>query len=370
MGFALGLITWALLNTAYALTDIVWKPVLMGAVPVALVPLLCMAGGAAIGWWNEHFQSAPEPFTEVIDTTRKKGSYKIKRPVPAFVSFVMPLACGGPVGPEAGLTGFIAAGCTRIGAALSRIRARMNGVAAGFSRAEKYVVYGAGVVGGVLGVVAYGAWFGGMGVPRFGIPALTLQAVLWMVPLTLAGMALSGVLRLGTAVFSDIAHHMRGGEVVRAACCGLVLGATATALPYVLFPGTEQMGAVLAHPEQIGAAELALTSVAKMLLLTLCLSFGWHGGPFFPLIFCASCLGLAISLAAGIDPALCVTVTSAALLGRFTRKPGIATAILLLCVPVRGIVWAIIPLLAGALLPTVEELAKEFAARRAAWREI
>ena len=357
LGFVLGFVTWVLLNIAYKLTDVVWAPFTSGNLPWLLVPAVCVAVGALIGWWNKRFHSAPEPFAKVIATSLSEGSYAIEKPAHSFVSFLLPLAFGGPVGPEAGLTGFIAAGCTNIGAAMHAARQRARGVASALSRQQKYVVYGAGVVGGVLGVVTYCALFGGMGLPRFTVPSLSLQSLVWLVPLTIAGLALSGLMRLGMSAFGKLSARFQQREIARAAACGLALGAAALALPYVLFPGTEQLAELIEVAGSVGTVELVATSVVKMLLLTLCLSMGWSGGPFFPLIFCASSLALAISLGAGVNAGLCLIVVTAALLGRFTRKPALALGILLLCVPVRGLLWAAIPLLTGVYLPTIEELA-------------
>lgn len=362
LGFVLGFVTWVLLNCAYALTDVVWDPFLVGGAPLWLIPVVCTAGGALLGWWNHRFKSAPEPFAKVIARTRAEGFYKIEHPIPSFVSFLLPLAFGGPVGPEAGLTGFIAAGCTKIGSVLTRLHGHGQDHPGAFTRNQKVLVYGVGIVGGLLGVRQYSALFGGMSVPRFGIPEFSMQALLWVIPLTFAGLALSGVMRLGSWASEQFAQRVPLNEIARAALCGLVLGIVALALPYVLFPGTEQLGEVLGSFASIGAGELALTALVKMFMLTFCLAMGWHGGPFFPLIFCASCLGLSVALVAGVDLALGAIVVTSALLGRFTRKIGLAAAILLLCVPVRAALWAVVPLVAGALLPTIEELV---ASRRA-----
>lgn len=356
LGFVLGFASWALLSVAYTSIELVWHPVTSGAVPTVAAIAICCIGGALMGWWNRRCKSAPEPFAQVVQTALANGSYEIKRPFASFVSFLLPLACGGPVGPEAGLSGFIAAGCTKIGSALRRVCGARSGLTS--SRAQKTFVYGIGIAGGVAGIACFMATIGGAGVPRFDIPAFSAAAVAWVVPLTLAGMVLSWVFRRCTTLSERISKRFGDREPLRAAAYGLVLALTSLALPYVLFPGTEQAAELLSSWGDMGAFALMATAVAKLALLALCLAMGWHGGPFFPLIFSAMCCGLAFSSAFGVDAALAVTVVSAALLGRYTRKAGLALAILLLCVPVRGVLWALPPLLAGALLPTVEELAE------------
>ncbi len=358
LGCALGVAAWVLLSCAYGLCDLVWHPFAQGSAPRWLVPAACMAGGAVVGWLNARFHSAPEPFARVISVTRKQGFYRIERPLASLAAFLAPLAFGAPVGPEAGLAGFIAAGCTHIGNVFRRIQSRFDMTTDTRPPVFRPLVYGAGIAGGLCGVALYTSVTGGMGVPRFEIPALSVSSVAWVLPLTLAGLALSRLLQISGAASEALSRHLPSSEVLRASLCGALLGLVALQLPYVLFAGTEQLPAVLADPAALGAGELAATAVGKLCLLSLCLALGWHGGPFFPLIFSASCLGLAISLTAGIDAALCAIVVTAALIGRFTRKPALGLGIIALCVPVRALPWAIVPLLVGVYLPTVEELVR------------
>ncbi|MDO4437806.1 MAG: chloride channel protein [Coriobacteriaceae bacterium] len=361
MGFTLGFASWALLSIAYAAIEIVWHPITSGAVPAAAAIAICCAGGALMGWWNHRFNSAPEPFAQVVKSALANGSYEVRRPFASFVSFLLPLACGGPVGPEAGLSGFIAAGCTKIGVAIRR--ACGTGACLTSSRVQKTVIYGIGVAGGVAAFGYFTSTVGGAGIPRFGVPELSAISVAWVIPLTLAGMALSWVFRRCTDLSERISKQFGSNDPLRGAACGLALALASIALPYVLFPGTEQAMELLNSWGNMGGAVLMATAIVKLALLALCLAMGWHGGPFFPLIFSAMCCGLAFSAAFGVDAALAVTVVSAALLGRYTRKAGLALAILLLCVPLRGVLWALLPLLAGAMLPTIEDLAERRASR-------
>ncbi len=358
LGCALGAAAWALLSCAYGLCDLVWHPFAQGSAPRWLVPVVCTAGGAVVGWLNARFHSAPEPFARVISVAREQGFYRIERPLPSLAAFLAPLAFGAPVGPEAGLTGFIAVGCTHIGDVFRRIQSRFGMMTDARPPVFRPLVYGAGIAGGLCGVALYTRVAGGMGVPRFEIPALSASSVAWVLPLTLTGLALSRLLQLSGAASEALSRHLPTSEVLRASLCGALLGLVALQLPYVLFAGTEQLPAVLADPAALGAGELAATAVGKLCMLSLCLALGWHGGPFFPLIFSASCLGLAISLMVGIDAALCAIVVTTALIGRFTRKPALGLAIIALCVPVRALPWAIVPLLAGVYLPTIEDLVR------------
>ena len=133
--------------------------------------------------------------------------------------------------------------------------------------------------------------------------------------------------------------------------CGLALGATALALPYVLFPGTAQAADLAGQWANMPAAVLVATGVAKTAFVALCLNLGWSGGPFFPLIFCGVSTGFGIAAATGADAMLCTAVVSTALIAGFTRKPAMTLLVMLLCFPVRSLPFMAPAALAGALLP-------------------
>ncbi len=356
LGFALGLGVWALLSLVQVLIMLIWAPVEGGLVsPLAMI-LVCAAGGAVLGWWNERFNSAPHPMAEVMARTRAKGGYDLDRPVAALGSFLMPLALGAPLGPEAGLSGFLAAGGTAISRVLHKIAFGKEGSTCRFTRPQAIALAVFGVLGTLAGAKTWNAISGREGIPRLPVVEFSIDALLWLVPLSILGMSLSWVLRRSDSVASKLASRIHAGVTLKAALCGSIVAIAATALPLVLYAGTEQLPALMENPAAHTSLELAVTSVAKICLLSLCLHFGWEGGPFFPLIFSAACCGVAVAQLTGVDAVLAVTVFSAALVGRFTRKVGLSLVVMALIVPVRGLIWAIVPLVAGALLPTVDEL--------------
>lgn len=356
LGLALGFGCWALLSLVQLLIELVWDVALPAAVTPLAAVAACAAGGAALGWWNRRFRSAPHPMGEVIALSREQGGYRLERPAASLVSFLAPLALGAPLGPEAGLSGFIAAGATRAADALHRVAFRGRVAGARFTSVQARALAVAGVAGGILGAKAWNLVSGREGIPRLPAAAFSLESLAWLLPLTVAGMALSWVLRRSDGLWSSVSARCGGIGPAGAAACGAVFALVSLGLPLVLFAGTEQLMGLLGPAGAHGSLELAATALAKVALLSLCLHMGWSGGPFFPLIFSAACLGVAISQLAGIDPVLAVTVLSAALVARFTRKLGLSAVVLALIVPLRGMAWALVPLAAGALLPTVEEL--------------
>lgn len=363
LGFVLGLACWMLLSLVQLLIELVWSPVHEGlASPLAMV-VPCAAAGAAIAWWNGRFHSEPQPMGAVVAASREQRGYVLPRPVASLGSFLMPLAFGAPLGPEAGLSGFIAAGATKIADALHGIVLGGPAATHRFTRAHAYLLAFAGTAGGLMGAKVWNAISGRAGIPRLAVVEFSMESLAWLVPLTIAGLVLSWILRRTDSMAAALSARLGESPVLKACACGALVALVAAALPLVSYAGTEQLPELLAAPDAHTALELLATSLVKVALLSLCLNFGWEGGPFFPLIFSAACLGIAISQVAGIDAMLAVTVVAAALVARFTRKLGLSLVVLMMIVPVRGLLWTVVPLAAGALLPTVEELAVRARAR-------
>ena len=89
----------------------------------------------------------------------------------------------------------------------------------------------------------------------------------------------------------------------------------------------------------------------KVVATPLCLNFGWRGGNFFPCIFAGVSCGYGIAVFSGIDPMLCVTVVTTALVACMTRKPLLTLALLILCFPIDGILASGVAALVGSALP-------------------
>lgn len=138
VGFAVGVVVWAVFWLSSVLTSLLWVDARVAIEDILAscgisswwLPIaFCSAGGLAIGVWTATFGGAPESLEKVMATVRKTGGYKLERPVASVVGFLLPLVFGGSIGPEAGLTGIIAAACTRIGRALKSAGLRVKGVA-------------------------------------------------------------------------------------------------------------------------------------------------------------------------------------------------------------------------------------------------
>ena len=138
VGFVVGLVVWAVFWASSFLTNLLWvdaKAALEGALAGAglqfwwLPILFCTAGGLFIGLFTKFTGASPEPLDKVMGQVKETGEYNLEKPAASVVAFLLPLVFGGSVGPEAGLTGIIAAACTKIGRALKGAGVRVKNVA-------------------------------------------------------------------------------------------------------------------------------------------------------------------------------------------------------------------------------------------------
>ena len=84
--------------------------------------------------------------------------------------------------------------------------------------------------------------------------------------------------------------------IIRGVLGGFLLGLLAYALPITIGLGTTDMEIVTQQAAEIGVGLLLVFAVAKVLALSGALSFGFIGGPIFPLLFVGSTVGSAILL--------------------------------------------------------------------------
>ncbi len=84
--------------------------------------------------------------------------------------------------------------------------------------------------------------------------------------------------------------------IIRGVVGGFLLGLLGKALPLTLFLGTDGLSETTSQAAEIGVGLLILFALAKLLALGGALSFGFIGGPIFPLLFVGATLGAAINL--------------------------------------------------------------------------
>lgn len=316
--------------------------------------LLCTLGGVLVGMATNHAGFSLDTLGVVVGHCRTEGGYRVKNWPWALVLFALPIAFGGAVGPEAGVSGFTAAlgtmamhGMRRSGVAVAR-NASSHPLAAAwkalspaasdegrrYARGPRILLWAVAAVGFVIGALVVSRLFGpGAGFPRFdGIDYLGLDAnALWAFLALPLGWVLARLAELAGKAAKLACGRMK--TVPKAVLCGVVLGLVAMALPEVLFSGQSGTRDLLNSWQTMGAGVLLATCVAKLALTQLCEETGWVGGEFFPLIFCGVAAGYAVAAITGGNPMLAVALSTGALVGAATRKWLLTTCVLALCFP-------------------------------------
>ncbi|MFN6486183.1 MULTISPECIES: chloride channel protein [unclassified Nostoc] len=114
---------------------------------------------------------------------------------------------------------------------------------------------------------------------------------------------------------------------VRTTLAGLGLGSLAVLLPLTRYFGHEELDSVLTT--NFGAIFLLTLAFGKMAAISITVTGGWRGGFIIPLFFTGACIGQAVAvLIPGINPALAMICTMAAINAAVTRTP-ISTTLLL-----------------------------------------
>lgn len=393
VGFVVGVVVWGALSLSNLLIQLLWHD-LPAALPfdAPWLPLvLCPFGGLIIGLWTRAFRNAPASLETVMGEVRATGGYRLRGLGSSIVSFLLPLVFGGSIGPEAGLTGIIAAACTWIGNTLKRAGLKVKAVTDltlsatlsavfgapllgivmnaeeqpgapspddySFRRPAKLLLYTAAAFGAFGGAAFIGGLLGGgAGLPRFSSIEAQGIAWLWTVPLALAGWALGLLFHASNRAFGSMTGRFRKDSLMPPLIAGVALGAVAVALPGVLFSGERQCHTIMEEWTAVSALALLAAGALKVVATPLCLNFGWRGGNFFPCIFAGVSFGYGIAALSGIDPMLCVTVVTTALVACMTRKPLLTLALLILCFPIDGILASGVAALVGSALPVPRSL--------------
>ncbi|MCH4053251.1 MAG: chloride channel protein [Atopobiaceae bacterium] len=368
-GFVVGIGCLAALRGVDLLQELVWDRLAL-ALPAPIRPFaplaLCMAGGFAIGLWTKHVGFRIDTLGVIVKHCRAEGGYEFRDMGEALVLFALPIAFGGAVGPEAGVSGIVCALATKamralrrqgvaavsgtsrpLAAALAELLPASRGGSASandrataldaevdwrYDRWPRRVLWGFGGLGFVGGIAFLARMLGpGGGLPRFE-PIDYLHGS-WLVGILAiaCGIVLAGVAGATKKAASATLSGM--GHVQRATICGICLGIVAIWLPDVLFSGQKATGTLISSWQGQGALVLGATCVLKLCLTQLCVEADWVGGEFFPFIYCGVCAGYVLALATGAEPMVPVACACGALVGAATSKPILSTCVLALCFP-------------------------------------
>ena len=121
--------------------------------------------------------------------------------------------------------------------------------------------------------------------------------------------------------------RLPGPIYLRTTLAGGVLGILAALFPLTRYFGHDELNSVIG----VGFSPEALLSLAgvKMLAISITVTGGWRGGIIIPLFFTGACIGKAVAFSIpGLEPALAMICTMAALNAAVTRTP-ISTTLLM-----------------------------------------
>lgn len=342
------------------LQEAIWDHAVAAVGRWAALPL-CVLGGLAVGGATARLGFSLDTLGTVVARCRREGGYRLPGTLgQTLLLFALPIAFGGAIGPEAGVSGLVAALATSGVRILRRsgvaavckpdhpLAAALSVAAPGnrtpdrrYARLPKTLLWGMAGLGFAAGAALFAHIFGPAGsLPRFdAIPyaALDAPAIVTAALGLVLGCALALLSRGTKALLGRIEPRLNQRDaratLWRALACGALMGAVACVLPDVLFSGQSATSGLSASWPATGAATLLATAVAKIVLSNVCVRSGWVGGEFFPLIFCGVSAGFALAAITGADPRLAVAVACAATVSGATGKWLLSTLVLALCFP-------------------------------------
>lgn len=388
LGAFAGLVIWCFLKMVGICTVFVWEKIPNVLGNRWIVVGLCAAGGLCVGILRKLFGDYPEELNVVMGKIKKDKYYDYHPMLVMLLCAFFPLVFGASVGPEAGLTGIIAALCywvgdnvtfakknadvySEVGEAVTLgqlFRSPLFGILAvvegesentgekadskSLTRIEKLLYYGLSTAASFFVIKELNTFFGKAmsGFPSFEeviISRIDYVMLLIYIPLGI-------VLFVFFEKCERLSHAIakRVPAVVKETICGIIIGVMGVFVPMVLFSGEEQMADLM--DGKVICAPLFLIGICllKLVMTTFCISFGMKGGHFFPVIFAGTCMGYGLAGLIFADPAPHVVfaagVITAAMLGAQLKKPLAVAVLLLLCFPARFVFWLFLAAAAGA----------------------
>lgn len=304
-----------------------------------------------------HFLGNPGEIAVIVDNIHFRGGRLDTRKNPAMIlSSLVSIAAGGSAGPEAPLVqvtgsfGTWYANHLRVEGENLRSLS-LAGMAAGFTALfgaplggamfaleilhhqhvlEYYEALMPAIVSSCASYLVF-ATITHLGIaPTWHFPKYNLDniddfalAILFGIIGAAAGWIFMGIFRGCDRLFAQLP----GPIYVRTTLAGLGLGIIAAFLPLTRYFGHEELNEVITS--NFPVFFLLVLAVAKMAAISITVTGGWRGGFIIPIFFTGACLGKAVAaLIPGLNPALAMICTMAALNAAVTRTP-VSTTLLL-----------------------------------------
>ena len=379
IGGVAGSVLWGFLKLMRFLMTLVWETI-PKTWDFTLYPLLiCGIGGLLIGLFRKKFGDYPDELMVVFGKLKKRGTYDYQKILVLIAAALLPLVFGASVGPEAGMTGIIVALCCWAGENIRFARKNTEefshmasavtlsvmfhsplfglfheteGGNVQLPSRSKIYIYIVAIAGGMGAFLGLGALFGSAseGFPSFETALPSGSDFLMMFVYMVAGIGLGFFFHVTERLFKNLA--LRLPPVISELTAGLILGLIGVFFPMIMFSGEDQMAKLMT--DYLLYAPMAMIGIAflKVAMTNLCIRLGLKGGHFFPLIFAAACLGYGIALfvyPGQADHAIfAAAVTAAATMGFSLKKPLAAAMLLIICFPIRMIIWLLLAAVVGA----------------------
>lgn len=393
LGMFAGLVIWTFLKLVALCTGLIWETAPARTGGKWIIVVLCTAGALAAGILRKKFGDYPESLDTVMGKIKKDHHYSYHPMLVMLLCAFLPLVLGASVGPEAGLTGIIAALCYWVGDNVTFAKQNMDL----YFRVGEAVTLGQLFRSPLFGILAVEEGEGqlvpermpkGMKLVLYALSTASSFAVIWLLN-SLFGKAMTGFpsfseVPVSTAdgflallyipvgcllfLFYEGCETVMGKvakilpPVLKETLCGLAIGLVALVCPMVLFSGEEQMAQLIGNNGGYGVLFLAGICLLKLVMTSFCLKFGMKGGHFFPIIFACTCMGYALgALFFAGDPghaAFAAGIITAAALGAQMKKPLAVTVLLLLCFPPSFLLWGFLSAAAGSGLAGMIEKRK------------
>ena len=126
LGAVVGLVLWLFLRVVSLGSSLIWNVIPQKTGLSWIIVPLCAFGGCAAGLVRKKYGDYPEELKVVMRKVKREKHYDYSNMLVMLICSILPLVFGASVGPEAGLTGIIAALCYWVGNNVSF--ARQNAV--------------------------------------------------------------------------------------------------------------------------------------------------------------------------------------------------------------------------------------------------
>lgn len=381
-GAVAGACIWAILFVMNAGISLIWgrMPIYLGSFYPIIV---CTIGGIIIGLFAKRFGDYPETLPTVMAKVREEGRYGYDKLGVMSAGAVLPLVFGGSVGPEAGLTGVIAALCTWVSDCFKRFGKGLRGLTDvgvyatlstiftaplyGFvgvatddhdgmedriPKMMRVLTYVFAVAGALSALISLSHLFGGgMSMPRYTDVTYGVDEFLWLVPVCMVGAFGGWLFVILDRMFHRVSDALDDMKVVKATLGGLLLGSCGLLLPLTMFSGELQTEELDGMWMTLAPSLLLAIGFVKIAITALCVNMGWRGGHFFPVIFAGISIGYGLSTLFSIDPIFSVCASTAAVVGGVMRRPLMTVLLLFLCFPLHSVLILAVAATIGSCIP-------------------